>query len=117
MLRRTRSAADHASGCPGLPPAPADLPLGQLWPALSDLVLGTHRCGVSALPAALRSHPRVRLRDKGGALAQRDPFFSFFDHVVQSYRAPLGGKKGLQGRPARTSTRLVGRGWPELGAA
>ena len=31
-------------------------------------------------------------RDKGGALEQRDPFFSFFDHVVQSYRAPLGGK-------------------------
>ena len=45
------------------------------------------RCGVSALPAGLRSHPRVRLRDKGGALAQRDPFFSFFDHVVQSYRS------------------------------
>ena len=42
---------------------------------------------MSVLPAGLRSHPRVRLRDKGGALAQRDPFFSFFDHVVQSYRS------------------------------
>ena len=27
------------------------------------------------------------LRDKSGALAQRDPFFSFFDHIVRSYDA------------------------------
>ena len=47
-----------------------------------------YECGVSALPTGLRSHPRVRIRDKRGALSQRDPFFSFFDHVVQSYPNP-----------------------------
>ena len=83
----TFSTPEHASGCLGRSATWAAALAGPC----SDLGC-RHRCGVSALPAGLRSHPRVRLRDKGGALAQRDPFFSFFDHVVQSYRAPLGGK-------------------------
>ena len=120
-LRPADAPEDTLSGRSrvGLPRAPASLGQSAACAALAGPIrpCARHRCGVSALPAALRSHPRVRLRDKGGALAQRDPFFSFFDHVVQSYRALLGGKQGLQGRPARTSTQLVGRGWPELGAA
>jgi hypothetical protein len=51
------------------------------------LTLVIYECGATPLPAGVRSHPRVLLRDKSGALAHRDPFFSFFDHIVRSYDA------------------------------
>ena len=116
-LARPLEATASARSRLGLSRAPVSLHQSAAWAALAGPIepCFRHRCGVSALPAGLRSHPRVRLRDKGGALAQRDPFFSFFDHVVQSYRARLGGEQRLYGRPACTSLRS-GRGWPELGA-
>lgn len=37
------------------------------------------------LPTAITSHPRVTLRSKRGALARTNQYYSFFDHIVQSY--------------------------------
>lgn len=63
-------------------------PLGWVAPAVAlheRLRVVIYECGLSPLPRGVRSHPRVVIRDKSGPLAQRDPFFSFFDHVVRSY--------------------------------
>lgn len=63
-------------------------PVSWIVPVLSDLPRAhvfIYECGEVALPSALRQHPRVVVRDKSGELAQRDPFYSFFDHVARSY--------------------------------
>ena len=39
----------------------------------------------SLLPPQLAAHPRVTLRDKRGVLRPTTQYYSFFDHIVQSY--------------------------------
>ena len=48
-------------------------------------VVFIYTCGVAPLKRAIEVHPRVVLRDKRGKLAKANHFYSFFDHVVQSY--------------------------------
>lgn len=63
-------------------------PLDWVLPVLSDnqrTHVIIYECGVRALPPAVRRHPRIMLRDKSGELAQRDPFWSVYDHIVRSY--------------------------------
>lgn len=62
--------------------------LSWVLPVLSDnprTRLYIYETGAAHLPDAIRSHGRVVCRDKSGALAQRDPFYSFFDHVARMY--------------------------------
>ena len=44
-----------------------------------------YSCGLVPLDPAVRTHPRVVLRSKRGALARTTPFYSFFDHVMTTY--------------------------------
>lgn len=64
--------------------------LSWVMPVLSDNP-STHvfiyECGVRRLSDSILSHSRVVVRDKGGRLATRDPFYSFFDHVYKTYEA------------------------------
>lgn len=91
--RASLKACEHCTSV-GSPPSVSVVtthylePLDWVAPAVAlheRLRVFIYECGVSPLPRGVKSHPRVILRDKSGPLATRDPFFSFFDHVVGTY--------------------------------
>ena len=62
------------------------LPLLETWQTLRIII---YDCGMEPLPVAVRSHERVELCDKSGALAPVPFFYGVFDFCARYYDAPL----------------------------